>query len=380
MFKTLKKNEGVWVTLLGSAINVFLIVVKLVAGILGQSTAMIADAIHSFSDLLNDIVVIFSYQIGRIPKDDNHPYGHGKAESIGSIIIGIAVIMVGLGMLTEVWGILVEGKNKAPKLVAVFVAAISIATKETLYHYTKSVGEKLHSPIIIANAWDQRSDALSSGAAFVGVILAMHGYPVMDTLAAGVVGLMILKIGLTVIKTSVNDLMDSSLDESKTKNIRQIIKATPGVMELHELRTRMIGGQIFMDVHVLVDSEISVTEGHNIAERVRRELIKTLGNVHDVLVHIDPEDDRNIDQIYKSTRQELKKKTDAVIAETKGVVNSDKLLIHYLKGKNIIEVFVKVDKKKSVEEAEAILKELKSRLMKIESVDEVKTYLDLDGD
>lgn len=379
MFKSLRKNEGVWVTLLGSGINVFLILVKLMAGVLGQSTAMIADAIHSFSDLLNDIIVIFSYQIGQIPKDENHPYGHGKAENIGSIIIGIAVTMVGLGMLSEVWRILVSGINKEPRLIAVFVAAISIVTKETLYHYTKSVGEKLHSPIIIANAWDQRSDALSSGAAFIGILLAMNGYPIMDTLAAGMVGLMILKIGATVMKTSVNDLMDSSLDEIQTQKIQQIIKATPGVIELHELRTRMIGGQIFMDVHILVDSEISVTEGHNIAETVRRELIKSLGNVNDVLVHIDPEDDSGIERIYKATRQELELKTNAAIAETAGIVNSGKLHIHYLRGKNIIEVFVKVDKKKSLEEAEAILKNLKSRLQRIESVDEVKTYLDLDG-
>lgn len=377
MFQTLRKNEGVWVTLIGSMINVFLVMVKLLAGTLGHSTAMIADAIHSLSDLLNDVVVIFSFQIGRIPKDEGHPYGHGRAETIGATIIGAAIVLVGFGMVSEVWRIIVSGTNKDPKLVTAFVAVISIIVKETLYHYTKAIGEKLHSPIIIANAWDQRSDALSSGAAFIGIVLAMNGYPVMDTLAAGVVGLMILKVGYSVLKNSIHDLMDSALDETQIQKVENVIRASPGVIELHDLRTRKIGGKILIDVHVLVDSEISVTEGHHIAETVRRELIRSFDNVQDALVHIDPEDDSGLDQIYRTTREELKRRTDSVIAATNGLVNSGKMRVHYLNGKNIIEVFVCVEKKRTVEEVRTILKDLKSRLLKIEAVDDAHVYLDI---
>lgn len=377
MFQTLRKNEGVWVTLIGSMINVFLVMVKLLAGTLGHSTAMIADAIHSLSDLLNDVVVIFSFQIGRIPKDEGHPYGHGRAETIGATIIGAAIVLVGFGMVSEVWRIIVSGTNKDPKSVTAFVAVISIIVKETLYHYTKAIGEKLHSPIIIANAWDQRSDALSSGAAFIGIVLAMNGYPVMDTLAAGVVGLMILKVGYSVLKNSIHDLMDSALDETQIQKVENVIRASPGVIELHDLRTRKIGGKILIDVHVLVDSEISVTEGHNIAETVRRELIRSFDNVQDALVHIDPEDDSGMDQIYRTTREELKRRTDSVIAATNGLVNSGKMRVHYLNGKNIIEVFVCMEKKRTVEEVQTILKDLKSRLLKIEAVDDAQVYLDV---
>lgn len=377
MFQTLRKNEGVWVTLIGSMINVFLVMVKLLAGTLGHSTAMIADAIHSLSDLLNDVVVIFSFQIGRIPKDEGHPYGHGRAETIGATIIGAAIVLVGFGMVSEVWRIIVSGANKDPKLVTAFVAVISIIVKETLYHYTKAIGEKLHSPIIIANAWDQRSDALSSGAAFIGIVLAMNGYPVMDTLAAGVVGLMILKVGYSVLKNSIHDLMDSALDETQIQKVESVIRASPGVIELHDLRTRKIGGKILIDVHVLVDSEISVTEGHNIAETVRRELIRSFDNVQDALVHIDPEDDSGLDQIYRTTREELKRRTDSVIAATNGLVNSGKMRVHYLNGKNLIEVFVCVEKKRTAEEVRTILTDLKSRLLKIEAVDDAHVYLDI---
>lgn len=363
--------------MIGSMINVFLVMVKLLAGTLGHSTAMIADAIHSLSDLLNDVVVIFSFQIGRIPKDEGHPYGHGRAETIGATIIGAAIVLVGFGMVSEVWRIIVSGTNKDPKLVTAFVAVVSIIVKETLYHYTKAIGEKLHSPIIIANAWDQRSDALSSGAAFIGIVLAMNGYPVMDTLAAGVVGLMILKVGYSVLKNSIHDLMDSALDETQIQKVESVIRASPGVIELHDLRTRKIGGKILIDVHVLVDSEISVTEGHNIAETVRRELIRSFDNVQDALVHIDPEDDSGLDQIYRTTREELKRRTDSVIAATNGLVNSGKMRVHYLNGKNLIEVFVCVEKKRTVEEVRTILTDLKSRLLKIEAVDDAHVYLDI---
>lgn len=377
MFQALKKNEGVWVTLIGSAINVVLIAVKLLAGIIGHSTAMIADSVHSLSDLLNDGVVIFSYQIGRIPKDEGHPYGHGRAETIGATIISIAIIFVGLGMLYEVWEILVEGKNKTPSLITVFVAAISIATKESLYHYTKSIGEKLHSPIIVANAWDQRSDAFSSCAVFFGVLMAMNGYPIMDTLAAGVVGLMIVRVGYTILKNNISDLMDSSLDEEQIRKIENTIRTSPGVIELHDLRTRKIGGHILIDVHILVNSGITVTEGHNIAETVRRDLVKSMDNVQDALVHVDPEDDSGLDRIYKITRQELKRQSDRIIAATEGLTNSGKMSVHYLNGKNIIEVFVRADKNKTLEETQKLLEDLKSRLMKIEAVDGAQVYLDL---
>lgn len=376
MLKSFQSNDGVKVTLAGAGANIFLSVVKFIGGTLGKSTAMIADSLHSLSDLLTDVVTLLTYQIGQIPKDEDHPYGHGKAENIGGAIIGVVIMLVGLGMIYEVWKVIESGIQLIPTWAAVASAILSIVMKEGLFHYTKKVGEKIHSPAIVANAWHHRSDAISSVAAFIGIIGAMYGYPIMDPLAGGLVGLLIIWTGYDIFRKGMRDIMDTALEEDQIKMVEEIIRNSPGVIKSHDLRTRRIGGKILIDVHILVDTDITVTEGHNIAEGVRRKLFNALKNLEDVLVHVDAEDDTEIEFRYETSREDLQKLVEPVINSVNGVSEHSRMRVNFLKGKCIIEVYVKVDGGKSLEETQKILDELKTRLTKLQSVDEAKVFLD----
>ncbi|MFQ5673362.1 MAG: cation diffusion facilitator family transporter [Nitrospinales bacterium] len=375
----LANNEGTKVTLQGVGVNILLAAGKFVGGVLGKSTALIADSIHSLSDLLTDVVVLFSHQIGRMPRDEGHPYGHGRAETIGAVIISSSIILVALGLAYEVWDIIASGKMTTPEWPAAMAAALSILAKETLFHYSRKVGEKIHSPAIVANAWHHRSDAVSSIACLIGVLGAMQGYPILDPLAGGAVALMIGKMGIDLFIKAMRDLMDSALDKEQTERIKQIIASTPGVRGSHDLRTRRIGGEILIDVHILVAPEISVTEGHDISENVRHKLKQAFTDAQDVLVHVDAEDDMEKEAPYLMTREELEVLTAPIIASTQGIERSTQIRVHYLDGQNIVEIFVRVNENKTLDEIKKILTDLKTRLEALDRIDGAKVYLDVDA-
>ena len=377
MFKNLKSNEGLWVTLVSAGANFLMSVLKFLGGTLGNSTALVADAIHSMSDLLTDVIAVFSQQIGQIPKDDNHPYGHGRAETIGTTIIGLAIILAGLGIGYDVAQSILSGTQTQPEWIAAVAALVSILINEGLYHYSRKVGEKISSPSIIANAWHHRSDAVSSIAALIGITGAMFGYPIMDPLAGAVVSLMILKVGVQIAREGTRDLMDSSLDEAMIETIQETINETPGVIESHDLRTRRIGGEVSIDVHILVSSDILVSEGHHIAENVRRNVIKAVQNVNDFLVHVDAEEDSHLERIYSTTREELEKLILPVIESMDTKIEYKKMRVHFLKGKNNIELFIKTSECHGLDETRHLFEELKRKIKEVDPVDEVEIFLDL---
>ncbi|NIP99437.1 MAG: cation diffusion facilitator family transporter, partial [Nitrospinaceae bacterium] len=185
-------SPGIKATVIGAAGNLFLAVIKFIGGVWGHSTALVADAIHSLSDLLTDFVVLTTHQIGKKPADEDHPYGHGRAESLGAVAVGGAIIGAGLWIGYEVWQVIESGVRLTPSFLAAAGAATSVLTKEGLYWYTRIIGERERSPAVIANAWHHRSDALSSIAALIGILGALFGYPLMDPLAGGVVALMVI--------------------------------------------------------------------------------------------------------------------------------------------------------------------------------------------
>ncbi len=377
MKKSWTSNPGFQVTLVGALVNILLAAIKFVAGSLGKSSAMMADAFHSLSDLLTDFVVIFTHRIGQIPKDADHPYGHGRAENIGAAIIGVAIFLVSLGILVDVWRVIELGLALIPNWLAAGGAVVSIVAKEILYHYTLAAGKKINSPAVIANAWHHRTDAISSVAALVGIIAAMLGYPIMDPIAGAVVAVLIGRAGYVVLAQGVKDLMDTSLSEERVKKISKQIEQTPGVIQCHDLRTRRIGGEIIMDAHIQVGKELSVSEGHNIAERVRRDLIKSWDDIHDILIHVDVEDDSNLESIYPTSSEELKKLTDPVIASTAGVLARTNLRAHFTNGRAVLEVFIKIDESLDQDRIKTIVQDLKARLLNIENVDEARVFLDV---
>lgn len=377
MLKQFTSDPGTRAILIGALANLILSVVKIVGGTLGKSTAMIADGIHSLSDLLTDAVVLLSHRIGQIPPDDNHPYGHGRIENIGATLIGTVIIIAGIGLAYEAWSSTMSGIERVPKKVAIFAALISIAVNEGLYHYNRLVGERISSPSLVANAWHHRSDAISSIAALIGISGAMLGYPIMDPLAAIVVSLMIIKVGYDIVQSGFQDLMDTGMSDEKAQEIEAHINQIPGILRCHNLRSRKVGGKFLLDVHIIVPSESTVTEGHHVAETVRRTLVKDMHAIEDVMVHVDSEDDANFEPIYRASREDLVKAAEPVIASVEGIEGTTQIRAHFHQGQTKLEVFVRLrdDLDSGIERR--ILAELKNKLKTLDHVDDVRVFPDM---
>ena len=372
-------NPGIKVTLVGTASNFLLSIIKLIGGIIGNSAALVADAVHSISDLLTDVIVLITLKIGQKPKDDDHTYGHGKVESLGTTAIGFFVISAGLGLAYEAWDIIQSGAPRSPELLAAGIALISIFIKEWLFRYTRSVGKKSSSSILLANAWHHRSDAISSIAALIGIIGSMAGFPVLDPIAAAMVSFMIIKVGYELTLGGFRDLMDTALNEKDTQKLQAMIDNISGVIKSHDLRTRKIGEEILMDVHIQVDSDLTVTEGHEVGERVRRQLIKNYPNTQDVLVHVDSYDDSKVETIYNISRNDVEILLTPILANTENTLKKTQLRLHYLQGKNIVELYLHGDSTKTISEIDTCLKDVKRNLLKNKHIDGVKLYLEVES-
>lgn len=372
-----KTSPGVKVILVGALANLALAALKIAGGIFGRSTAMVADGIHSLSDLLTDVVVLFTHKIGQLPADENHPYGHGRAETIGATVVGAVIIAAGFGLAYEAWTVISTEAFRTPRIAAAGAAVVSIIVNEVLFHYTRAVGEQTKSPSLVANAWHHRSDAISSVAALIGIGGAMAGYPVMDPIAAVIVAVLVAKVGYDTVFSSLSDLMDTALNEEETERIGKTINSISGVIRTHNLRTRRIGGEVLMDVHIQVDREASVTEGHHIAESVRRKLILEFENIQEVLVHVDTEDDTDVEALYWVSREDLREQVEPIIASIPQITAQTHLRTHYHNGETLLEVFVKLQGGLSPDETLAALSLLKSQLINLHQVDDARVFIDV---
>lgn len=278
------------VTLIGLAINLALSALKLAAGIVGNSQAVVADAIHSLSDTVTDVAVLVGVKFWSRPPDEDHPHGHQRIEFLVTIFIGLLLASVGLGLVYNALATLHQPPRSPPGAVAFLAAALSIFIKELLYRWTVSVGREIRSTALIANAWHHRSDALSSVPAALAVAGAalLPGLAILDHLGAIVVSVFILQAAWKIVRPSVEQLIDQGAPEEILLGIEQLACATPGVQEVHAIRTRHIGSGIEVDLHVLVDPRLTVEEGHEISEEVKRRLIDYVSDVVDVVVHLEP--------------------------------------------------------------------------------------------
>jgi cation diffusion facilitator family transporter len=285
-----QSKDGRRVTWVGALVNLVMSLGKLLAGVYGNSQAMIADAAHSLSDLVTDAVVLLGLRWGRSDPDDRHPFGHGRIETFSSLIVGavLAALAVGLGYdaITQ----LIRGDEHHPNWLALAAAVASILAKEALYHYTVRVGRRIKSQAVMANAWHHRSDALSSVAVLLGVAGAMinPAWHSLDAWAALVVSLLILKVGGAVLWDALKEMVDTAPATEVLEHIRQCALAVPGVQEVHDLKVRSLGGRYQMQVHVVVDGNLKVIQGHDIAKEVERCLEEELQDVDEVIVHVDP--------------------------------------------------------------------------------------------
>jgi len=283
------------VTLMGSVGNLALLIFKLIAGVVGHSSAMIADAVHSLSDFVTDIVVLIFVRISVKPQDASHDYGHGKFETIATFLVGLALMMAAVGIIVPGVQKLILWWNgadlAAPGWIALWAALVSIAVKELLYQMTVRKGKALNSQLMVANAWHHRSDALSSVGAAIGIggaIWLGQRWTMLDPLASVVVGLMLIKVVWDLLKTSMNELTEGSLSEETEREIMEIITAVPGIQQPHNLRTRRIGNRIAIEAHIRMDGSMSLNEAHEQATAVERKLKERFGSSTYVSIHMEP--------------------------------------------------------------------------------------------
>ena len=290
-----REKEIYKVTLIGSAGNAALLTFKFIAGVMGHSSAMIADAVHSLSDFVTDLLVLVFVSISAKPQDQSHDYGHGKFETIASFLIGLALVAAATGIVVsgsaKLWDWWCGEQLESPGWIALWAALLSIVIKELLYQYTARKGKALDSQVMVANAWHHRSDALSSIGAAIGVggaIWLGQRWAVLDPMASIVVGLMLVKVAYELLKTSIGELTERSLPDDTEQEIMEIIQSYDDVQEPHNLRTRRIGNRIAIEAHVRMDGQLPLTIVHERATTIERKLKERFGEKTHVTLHMEP--------------------------------------------------------------------------------------------
>ncbi|MDT8318790.1 MAG: cation-efflux pump [bacterium] len=371
-----RHSEGERVTWIGAIANLVLALVKFVAGIVGRSEALIADAAHSLSDLLSDFVVLVSLKIAKRPIDEERPYGYGRVETVGTGILGIILIGAGIGIFWDAISTIRGGVEHAPTYTAFIAAVTSIVGKELMYQYTVRVGRRIHSPSVIANAWHHRSDAFSSIATSIGIAAAMFGWPIFDPLAAIIVTGLIIKAGWDISSESFMDIIDTSVKKEVRNRIIRAALEPEGATSYHDLKTRKTGSEILVDIHIEVDPLMDVTRAHVIADEVKDNIMQKVINIADVLVHIDPEGEYD-----RTTSPDPK--TDIIndiakaATETEGISSCSDIRVHNAGDDLIAGIKISLEPDLKIRDGHEKVAALRQRLMKIERLRDVIIHIDL---
>jgi cation diffusion facilitator family transporter len=278
-----------YITYIGIVTNLALSVVKVVVGYLAGSLALVADGVHSFSDLTTDAVVLIGLWLGSKKADRSHPYGHGRAETFSAGLIAVILVLVGGAMIYYATISIAEDKTNVPRFAVLIAAVVSIVSKEWLYRITRRAAVESHSPSLYANAWHHRSDALSSIAVAIGFISLLFGFGHGDQVAAIAVGLMIAWVGVRLIGDTLQELTEGAVDQDTIEHVQRIINGNSAVRQWHQLRTRMVGREIFLDVHILVDPNLNVAAAHEITESLETALDEQLTRPVNITIHIEPD-------------------------------------------------------------------------------------------
>ncbi len=341
-------QKSTWVSI---GINVILTAFQVVGGFFAHSQALMADGLHSLSDLLSDVLVLYANRHGNKHADANHPYGHARVETAATLILGTFLAVLGVVLLVAAAMRLQHPEAlQAVNPLALAIAVFALAAKEGMFRYMLAVAKRVRSQMLVANAWHARSDAASSLVVIVGVIGNLLGYTFLDLVAAAVVGVMIAHMGGKLALEAMAELIDTGLDAAEVEAIRQTLLKVHGVRGLHELRTRKMADNALVDAHIMVDPKISVSEGHYIAETARQAVLKN-HHVMDVMVHIDPEDDMQArPNAFLPSRPALL----AHLAERLGdsVCSENRVVFHYLDGKVDAEIYLA--NQQSAEQADAL--------------------------
>ncbi len=354
------------VTLIAALVNLLLGSGKIVIGFNGHSEALVADGVHSFSDLLSDLLILVAIKFGSRDADAEHPYGHARFETLATVILGVLLLMVAGGIVWDAMERLSLDEHLVPDALVMVMAIISIASNEWLYYYTRLVAKRTRSQLLMANAWHHRSDSVSSVVVVAGVVGTQLGYSFSDSVAAIVVALMVGKTGFSILLGSLQELVDTALPTSQVDQIRTAICSVEGVNAVHSLRTRHMGSEALVDTHILVNPKITVSEGHLIGDAVRSSVMLECEEVADVLVHIDPEDDKcQAENDGLPLRREVVKQVKAYWKWLEVAEKIEKINLHYAQGKVEIEVmlpFSAINESNTVEQIEQQLAGVESEL------------------
>ncbi|MGB1010658.1 MAG: cation diffusion facilitator family transporter [Thiolinea sp.] len=338
-----RKQATQRVTLVGAVVNTVLAVAQLVGGFFSGSQALIADGFHTLSDLVSDFVVFFAAHHAHKEADDNHPYGHGRIETVATVVLGLMLAGVAIGIFLEAWERLFSDEpSKTIQPIALAFAALAILSKEALFHYTMRTAKRVRSKLLQANAWHHRSDVVSSVIVMLGIAGSQLGFLWLDGAAAIVVAIMILYMAGKMILDSTMELVDTGMDVEQAAEVSRFMASLPGVKSVHMLRTRLMGGRIFADAHIQVASDISVSEGHHVAEYVMQQLKAKFPEISDVTAHIDPEDD----EVAKpSADLPIREEVLAMLQQADGsktlFASIGRVMLHYIDGAIHLEVFLK---------------------------------------
>lgn len=364
------------VSIVGAAVNLLLAVIKVVFGYVSQSHALIADGIHSFSDLATDALVLFAARHSNQKADADHPYGHARIETVFTVLLGIILIIVAIGIVIDAGQhLLMPEKLLHPTALALVVAFISIIANEGLFFYTLRVAKKFRSTLLRANAWHHRSDSISSVIVLLGVAGTFVGFSYLDAFAAVGVAVMIAKIGWDQAYEAVMELIDTGLEPEQLAMIRRSIEQVEGVRDLHMLRTRRMGGDALVDVHIQVDPKLSVSEGHQIGEYVRSQLVQQIDEVSDVTVHVDPEDDESA---YLNEDLPLRREiTERLRQRWQTLINPDLIQavnFHYLHGKIHVEIILPFAVAENMTAAHELAQQLRQAVADFHDLHSVRIY------
>jgi cation diffusion facilitator family transporter len=369
-------QAGSKVVLVGAGINLLLSLIKGIVGFLTGSVALISDAGHSLGDLATDVIAWFSLRLSRQPRDADHPYGHGKFETMGTLSVALFLVATGVFLLSEsIDAILHPTETGAWALVA---AAASIGLNEWLYHYSMRVARRIRSGVLEANAWHHRTDSLTSVVAFAGIGLNLLGLPAWEGWMAALISCFVGWIGVRLGYQAVQDLLDRSVEPDLIGKLQQALEQIDGVVDCHELRARRMGGDVLVDLHVQVPPDITVSHGHQIAEQVRSQLLAADPAVTEVLVHIDPEADDKYDTPQVQDVDDPENLVRTVATSVEGVQSVSHVFCHFIHGCLEIQLHIEVEPTLRVLEASAIAGQVRKALEAQPDIHKVDVHLELD--
>ena len=381
----LTEKHALRVTWLGLFANLILAIAKGFIGTIAHSSALIADAGHSVSDLLSDSITLWAVHMAGVPKDKNHPYGHGKFETVGTFIVAIFLLLTGVGVA---WHVLNKiDTPEVPGTAALWMAGIAICFKEALFHVTRMVGRRSGSRVLLANAWHHRSDAISSVAALVGIGGAQWGIPLMDPIAGVLVAGLIIKTGIDIGYESIRELTDETVEEEVISELGHILAEIDGVDHFHEMRARRMGPQLLVDLHIEVDSMMSISAAHQVAERVRLRILDELPAVNEVLVHVDAEDDfveskggieETKDIVLMRPQTEIESDVKKILTEIPEIQGITHIYCHYLNQELTVQVNILLDEEMKIRDAQKIASKARMKIEEIKDIDAADLHLELD--